>query len=95
MAVKDIFQPQLGAVQDHHGIYSLFYCEGLTTSQCDWEWRLSRHDKYIRAEVQDTKLTAVHRQMPELYTKAKKEVKATVCNDLSDLLTQINVFVHK
>ena len=45
MAIKDFFQPQLGEVQDNHGIYSLFYCEGLTTSQCGWEWWLSRHGK--------------------------------------------------
>ena len=27
-------QPQLGEVQDHHRVYSPFYCEGLATSQC-------------------------------------------------------------
>ena len=34
MAIKDFFQPQLSEVQGNHGIYSLFYCEGLATLKC-------------------------------------------------------------
>ena len=34
MAIKDFFQPQLGEVPGHHGIYCPFYSEGLMTLQC-------------------------------------------------------------